>query len=77
MIKFLTDLRVIFAYLFAVIRWRYFEKRQYTGRTVWALGRHRAIFMESFNCFYVDGIKAPFVKADYHFSGVKYELKKK
>lgn len=70
-------MKIILLYLFRVIRWRYFERRRYTGRLVYILGRHRAIFMETFDCFYVDGIAAPFLKSDYDFSGIRYEMRKK
>lgn len=70
-------MKMILSYLWAVIRWRYFQKSAYKGRRAYVLGRHRVIFMETFQTFYVDGIGAYFLKSDFYFNGVTYLPRKK
>lgn len=63
---------MILTYLWAVIKWRYFQRSKYKGRHAYVLGRHRVIFMETFQTFYCDGVKACFLKSDFYFTGVTY-----
>ncbi len=63
---------MILSYLWAVLKWRYFTRSKYKGRRAYVLGRHREIFMETFETFFVDGVQDYFLKSDFYFNGVTY-----
>jgi len=52
-------------YLFSIISWRLFGKRECVGKLVYYKGKKIKVIMETYENFYLEGIDKAFLKSDY------------